>query len=85
MGEEPDQVEGAGEGGACVSGDEVEIRIRESALPRTEEERAPAIRHLCAGQLVCEPSRKKLLLAAQYWRSAWLELEPHMRLHLAQA
>jgi hypothetical protein len=22
---------------------------------------------------------------AQYWRSLWLELEPHMRLHLAQA
>jgi hypothetical protein len=22
---------------------------------------------------------------AQYWRSVWLELEPHMRLHLAQA
>jgi hypothetical protein len=21
---------------------------------------------------------------AQYWRSVWLELEPHMRLHLAQ-
>ena len=23
--------------------------------------------------------------AAQYWRSVWLEFEPHMRLHLAQA
>src|SRR5260370_18813382 len=22
---------------------------------------------------------------AQYWRSVWLELEPHMRLHLAQS
>jgi hypothetical protein len=22
---------------------------------------------------------------AQYWRSVWLELEPHMRWHLAQA
>jgi hypothetical protein len=22
---------------------------------------------------------------AQYWRSVWLELEPHMSLHLAQA
>ena len=22
---------------------------------------------------------------AQYWRSVWLELEPHLRLHLAQA
>lgn len=22
---------------------------------------------------------------AQYWRSVWLELEPRMRLHLAQA
>ena len=22
---------------------------------------------------------------AQYWRSVWLELEPYMRLHLAQA
>src|ERR1700693_4940334 len=22
---------------------------------------------------------------AQYWRSVWLELEPHIRLHLAQA
>ena len=22
---------------------------------------------------------------AQYWRSVWLELEPHLRLHLGQA
>ena len=26
-----------------------------------------------------------LLPVAEYWRSVWLELEPHMRLHLAQA
>ena len=28
MGEEPDEVEGAGEGGARVSSDEAEVRIR---------------------------------------------------------
>ncbi len=55
MGEEPDQVEGAGEGRARVSSDEAEVRIREGALSRTEEERAPALRHLRASQLVCKP------------------------------
>jgi hypothetical protein len=26
-----------------------------------------------------------VMATAQYWRSVWSELEPHMRLHLAQA
>src|SRR5580704_14144535 len=55
MGEEPNEIEGAGEGGARVSSDEAEVRIRESALPRTEEERAPAVCELRPRQLVCEP------------------------------
>jgi len=29
--------------------------------------------------------RRVMESTAQYWRSVWLELEPHMRLHLAQA
>jgi hypothetical protein len=54
MGEELDEVESAGQGGTRVSSDEVEVRIRESALPRTEEERASAVCHLRAGQRVCQ-------------------------------
>src|SRR5882672_7113316 len=42
-GEEPDQVEGAVESGARVWSDEAEVRIREAALSRTEEERQPAV------------------------------------------
>ena len=38
MGEEPDEVQGAGEGGARFSSDEAEVRIRESTLSRTEED-----------------------------------------------
>src|SRR5207302_9843253 len=53
----PAQVEGAGEGGARVSSDEAEVRIRESTLSRAEEERAPAVRYLCAGESVCEPQK----------------------------
>ena len=52
MGEEPDEVEGAGAGGARVSSDEAEVRIRESTLSRAEEERAAAVCHLRPGQLV---------------------------------
>ena len=44
-------------GGARVSSDEVEVRIRESTLSRAEEERAPAVRYLCAGESVCEPQK----------------------------
>ena len=57
MGQEPDEVEGAGESGARVSSDEAEVRIRESTLSRPEEERAPAVRYLCAGKSVCEPQK----------------------------
>src|SRR5947207_9996909 len=42
------------QGGACVSGDEAAIRICEAALPRTEEERAPAVCHLRVGQSVSQ-------------------------------
>ena len=45
---------GAVKGGAPVSGDEAEIRICEGALPRTEEERASAVCHLCVGQSVSQ-------------------------------
>ena len=55
VGEEPDEVESAGESGACVSGDEAQVRIRESALPGVEEERAPAVCHLRPGEFVCQP------------------------------
>jgi hypothetical protein len=54
-GEEPDKVQGPGEGRACVSSDEAEIWIRESALPGTEEERAAVVCHLCTGESVPEP------------------------------
>ena len=57
MGEEPDEIEGAGQGGACVSGHEAEVRLRESALSRAEEERAPTVCHLRSGQPVCEPQK----------------------------
>src|SRR6266851_2420948 len=53
-GEEPNQIERAFQGGACVSGDEAAIRICEAALPRTEEERAPAVCHLRVGQSVSQ-------------------------------
>ena len=56
-GEEPDEIERAVEGGACVSGDEAEIRICEAALPRTEEERAPAVCHLRVGQSVSQSQK----------------------------
>src|SRR3989442_15862518 len=42
------------EGGACISGDEAAVRIREAALPRTEEERASAVCHLRVGQSVSQ-------------------------------
>src|SRR5690348_8833933 len=54
LGEEPDEVEGAGESGARVSGAQAEVRVRESALPRAEEKRTPTVCHLCAGQSVCQ-------------------------------
>src|SRR5262249_26226862 len=55
MGEEPNEIESTGQGGACVSSDETEIRLREGALSRTEEERAPVVCHLCASEPVREP------------------------------
>ena len=54
MGEEPDEVEGAGQGRACVSGDEAEVRVRESALLGIEEERAPLVCHLRPGESVSQ-------------------------------
>src|SRR5579864_887680 len=57
MGEEPDEVEGAGAGGARVSSDEAEVRIRESTLSRAEEERAPVVRYLRAAKSVYEPQK----------------------------
>ena len=45
------------EGGACVSGDEAAVRICEAALPRTEEECAPAVCHLRVGQSVSQSAK----------------------------
>src|SRR5207253_10779037 len=50
--QEPEQVEGALEGGARVCGDEAEVRICEGALSRTEEERYPTVRGVRAGEPV---------------------------------
>jgi transposase, IS5 family len=44
------------QGRARISGDEVEIWICEAALPRTEEERASAVRNLRVGQSVSQSS-----------------------------
>jgi hypothetical protein len=46
------EVEGALQGRTRIWGDETEVRIREGALPRTPEERQPAVCDLCAGELV---------------------------------
>src|SRR5439155_15323746 len=51
-GEEPDQVEGALEGGTRVCGDEAEVRICEATLSRTEEECHPTVRGVRAGESV---------------------------------
>jgi IS5 family transposase len=40
------------QGGACVWGYEIEVRLRESALSRTGEERQPTVCHLRAGESV---------------------------------
>src|SRR2546428_10989953 len=50
--EEPDEVEGALEGGTRVCGDEAEVRICEATLPRTEEECHPTVRGVRAGESV---------------------------------
>src|SRR5208282_2071172 len=47
-----DQVDGALESGARVCGDEVEVRICEAALSRTEEECHPAVRGVRSGESV---------------------------------
>src|SRR5881275_2509931 len=51
-GEEPDEVEGALEGGTRVCGDEAEVRICEATLSRTEEECYPTVRGVRAGESV---------------------------------
>src|SRR5207253_7676142 len=51
-GEEPEQVDGALEGGARVCGDEAEVRICEATLSRTEEECHPTVRGVRAGESV---------------------------------
>src|SRR5258707_2775613 len=50
--EEPEQVDGALEGGARVCGDEAEVRICEATLSRTEEECHPTVRGVRAGESV---------------------------------
>src|SRR5438128_7484025 len=51
-GEEPEQVDGALEGGARVCGDEAEVRICEATLSRTEEECHRTVRGVRAGESV---------------------------------
>src|SRR5207253_2533152 len=51
-GEEPDEVDGAREGGARVCGDEAEVRICEATLSRTAEECHPTVRGVRAGESV---------------------------------
>ena len=51
-GEEPEEVDGALQGGTCVWSDEAEVRIRQSALPGTGEERQPIVCHLRSGESV---------------------------------
>src|SRR5216110_70619 len=50
--QEPEEVEGALEGGARVCGDEAEVRICEATLSRTEEECHPTVRDVRAGESV---------------------------------
>ena len=52
---QPDEVAGALQGGARVSDHEAEVRVREGALPRTREERQPAVCHLRPGQPLHRP------------------------------
>ena len=52
MDEEPDKVKGAVQGRARLSGDEAEVWIRESAVPRAEEKRASFVCHLRSGQSI---------------------------------
>ena len=50
--QEPNQVDGALEGGACVWGDEAEGRICEATLSRTEEKRQSTVCGVRAGESV---------------------------------
>ena len=52
MGEEPNEIESTGQGGARISSDEAEIRLGVGTLSRNEEERAAGICRLCAGEPV---------------------------------
>ena len=52
VGEEPDEVESAGQGGARVWGDEAAVRIRQGALPRIKEERESVVCGVRAGEPV---------------------------------
>src|SRR5207249_1722593 len=51
-GEEPEQVDGALEGGARVCGNEAEVRICEATLSRIAEECHPTVRGVRAGESV---------------------------------
>lgn len=43
------------------------------------------LRHLAAWLSECGVVEAVMESTAQYWKPVWMELEPHMRLHLAQA
>jgi len=57
VGEEPDEIARTGESKARVSSDQVEVRVRASALSRAEEECAPVVCHLRSGERVCKPAK----------------------------
>src|SRR5450755_2271217 len=70
-GEEPEQVDGAVEGGARVWGDEAEVRICEAALSRTEEECHPTVRGVRAGEPV-SAAEKTVASGTGLARQRWL-------------
>ena len=56
QGAEPDQVAGAGEGGASVPCAQAGVRPREGLLPRAGQECQPSVRGVWAGQSVYGPT-----------------------------
>jgi transposase len=46
---------------------------------------AAELRHLSAWLMQYEVREAVMESTAQYWKPVWMELEPHMKLHLAQA
>ena len=68
MGQEPNEIEGAGESGACLSSNEAEVRVRKSSLSRTEEERPSVVCYLRLGQPVRKPEETAAERGVVAWR-----------------